>query len=58
VQARTHYLNRYLKEQLADIKGVELATTRDAGAIVRTAPGLLNSTDEIDTALEFVGKIS
>lgn len=95
VQARIHYLNRYLKDQLGDIQGVELATpmsdqlsagftffkipkleskavekimfenkivvsatTRDAGPIVRMAPGLLNSTEEIDAAVELIQKIS
>lgn len=95
VQSRIHTLNRYLKERLTDIKGVELATpmsdqlsagftffkvpklestdvekimfenkivvsaaNRDAGPIVRMAPGLLNSTQEIDRAVELLRKIS
>ena len=95
VQARIHYLNRYLKERLDGVKGVDLATpmseelsagftffkvpkmestvvekimfenkivvsatNRDAGPIVRMAPGLLNSTQEIDGAVELLRKIS
>ncbi len=34
------------------------ATNRDAGPIVRMAPGLLNSTQEIDGAVELLRKIS